>query len=593
MTTPILHLPVWEPAGRDVVLTQSDLHLLIIGATGSGKTVILHRIMEQLIRRPCLGLLIVDAKEDDTVERVRSLAAAAGRLQQVVVLGPSGDHYIDLFGPLKSIRDVDFASRRLLLAAGTMGKENLFWEESRAAMIDAALTLLVAQGGPIRFTKACEFMSNWFFRPELTPRVSTVLASARQMVGSLTGPEKQKLRQALDMAEMWRALDGRTRSNIASTLACVVKPLLGVPAAGCFQSGGRKSFDPGELIRASRICIASLNATTDPGLASLFFRLVKTDFFREVQSQKQQMHPLCGMVADEWPLLASIEDVEALATVRSRGCFVVAATQGLAAIDERLGTRMRKAMMTNFGTLVFLRSREEEVDLLAAVHLGTKKRRKAANTYAEGELIIQEKPKSVYEELICPPGTLGRLSPHQGFVAAPGSPTCELPRTFIPWYEDCNRPTTPFADHASPEYMEQILARCGFTKQLAGDTFSKAIEILSADVDYATVLSDARGFFQSCAILTPDGLECVPAPWLAALPRILWATRKASWTHLPYMLKQVEVASGLLLMRYAQEEFLNLGARITSFDRLRIVVNASLYPNLYRPLKPRHLEITA
>ena len=89
MNNPIIQLPVYEPAGRDVVLSETDLlqHMLVIGATGSGKSCLLHRMLEQLIHHPDRpGLLICDAKGDDTVTRVRKMSLAAGR-DDVVVLG--------------------------------------------------------------------------------------------------------------------------------------------------------------------------------------------------------------------------------------------------------------------------------------------------------------------------------------------------------------------------------------------------------------------------------------------------------------------------------------------------------------------------
>src|SRR5690606_17574541 len=137
---------------------------------------------------------------------------------------------------LGSLFDVDLTTQRLLLAASSMSKENAYWEEARSAMVDAALTVLVASGKPVRFSQACDFMRQWFFRPILSPQVSTVFDAARKNATSLTGAERRKVFQALDMAELWNTLDNRTKSNIASTLACAIKPLLGVPAAGCFQS---------------------------------------------------------------------------------------------------------------------------------------------------------------------------------------------------------------------------------------------------------------------------------------------------------------------------------------------------------------------
>lgn len=590
MSKPILRFPVYEPAGRDVTLTASDLlqHILVIGATGSGKTVLLQRGIDELVGMPDLGLLIIDAKQEGIVERVRSLARNVDRSKDVIVLGPTGDHYLDLFGNLRSLADVDSTAQRLLLAAGSMGKENAFWEEARAAMIDAALTLLVASGRPLRFTSACQFMGQWFFRPELTQQIAGVLEAAQTTVERCHGAFKQKLLHALDMAEMWRNLDTRTRSNIASSLACLIKPLLGISAASCFRPSGRKVFRPSEVVRGRRICVASLNATADSSLAWIFFRMLKSDFFREVQQAGGSSRPVCGMIADEWPLIASAEDGEALATVRSRGFFIIAATQGLAAIDERVGVRQRKAMVTNFGTLIFLRSREEEVDLLAAVHLGTRRRLARKESTAMGDLVVQEKRKSFYDELVCPPGTLGRLSPHEGFVAFPGKGQCDLPRTFVPWFEETDWQRDPEIDRISVGHLEQLLTRAGLVRRVAPDLFVKVMAICAAEFDHASAVLRAREFFRARAVLVPEGLERIPSPWLVALPGILWSARRPGWTHLPYMMNRVEVVNGLLLMQFAQEADSSFGRRITSFDRLRIRVNASVYPHLYRPLKPEH-----
>jgi hypothetical protein len=102
---------------------------------------------------------------------------------------------------------------------------------------------------------------------------------------------------------------------------------------------------------------------------------------------------------------------------------------------------MRETLVTNFGTLVFLLAREEEVDLLAAVHLGTMKgSRKQTHTTELAEIVIEESRRTTYEQLTCPPGTLGRLSVRQGFVASPACSTSDLPLTCVPWFEDLDRP---------------------------------------------------------------------------------------------------------------------------------------------------------
>ena len=87
--------------------------------------------------------------------------------------------------------------------------------------------------------------------------------------------------------------------------------------------------------------------------------------------------------------------------------------------------------------------------------------------------------------------------------------------------------------------------------------------------------------------MVPAGLENLPNNWLAALPKILWATRKPGWTRLPYFIDQVGLENGVLLLRFVQEQP-NPEGRLTAWDRLRIVVNAGVYPNQWRPLNRQH-----
>jgi hypothetical protein len=182
------------------------------------------------------------------------------------------------------------------------------------------------------------------------------------------------------------------------------------------------------------------------------------------------------------------------------------------------------------------------------------------------------------------------LSPHQGFVASSGCSSTELPRTFIPWFEDPNRPAAKGLARSSSQYLEYLLRVAGLEKKTDPDLFCQAAMCLCRETAHAGAVSAAREFFRSRAVLVPEGLERLPTPWLLALPPILWSTRKPHWIHLPYMLSGVEVARGLLLLRFAQEDDMEFGTRITVYDRLRVRVNASLYPSLYRPLKQRDLD---
>ena len=70
------------------------------------------------------------------------------------------------------------------------------------------------------------------------------------------------------------------------------------------------------------------------------------------------------------------------------------------------------------------------------------------------------------------------------------------------------------------------------------------------------------------------------------MPGILWGLRKPHWTRLPYFIDRVTVENGLLLLHFAQEQP-NPENRLTSWDKIRIAVNAGLYPSRWRPLDRR------
>jgi energy-coupling factor transporter ATP-binding protein EcfA2 len=81
---PLVVWPLYEPSQkRHIALDAEALvqHVLILGSTGCGKSTLLTSAAQQLIRhRPQrIGLLVLDAKQDGTVERVTQAARAAGR----------------------------------------------------------------------------------------------------------------------------------------------------------------------------------------------------------------------------------------------------------------------------------------------------------------------------------------------------------------------------------------------------------------------------------------------------------------------------------------------------------------------------------
>jgi energy-coupling factor transporter ATP-binding protein EcfA2 len=598
-----------------VALTERDLlsHVLILGSTGSGKTTLLTEAMHQLVSHrssTSVGLLVFDPKVDETVSLVRTMARAAGREDDVVVLGPEGDHYLDLFARLRSLEDVGSLTRRLLAGTQDMGFHNAFFNEARYAMIEAALTLLVAKPTRITFDGATEFLRSWFFNLRSSPAgVTLVVERARRFLKNLpaTAPAaiRRQLSEALDQVALWQELDARTRSNVQSCLINALRPLLGVTAARCFESSGRPEFNPAQIATHGKLCVVSINALAEPQLAQLLFRLVRQDLFEAVQRRQGSGHRLCGVIADEFPLVALREDVEQLATIRAKRCFVIAAAQGLSGMDERLGPRGRRAALLNFNTVFLLRTREEETMEFAFISLGMRREssQRERQDRADGSILIMRLPAHAHHESVlrpvCPPGTLGCLEPHQAFVLFADGRKTEHPIWLVPWFEDPSFPKSKPIRATSrrlsarkvtlpdPTHVHQLMSRQGRKPLWTPAILMAVAELCRPARPAASIVAEAIDFFRSKACRVPRGLKNLPLCWLVAIPHILWSLRRPHWPHVPFMLDAFAQHDGVLLAGFAQETQVDPHAA-SCWDDIRLALNCSVYPSLWRPLQRHH-----
>ncbi|HWQ92268.1 MAG TPA: hypothetical protein VN673_11395, partial [Clostridia bacterium] len=161
----MIRLLCYEPAGQVLALSPDDLtrHVLGLGATGCGKTTgLINPILQQVISRNAddptrkAGLLVLDPKNDDTQDKIRSYATSAGRLDDLRFLSETGDCFYGYFSDFKRLDQVDEFTRRVLYGSHEMGDQNAYWTESRFGLINAALTVLLATGDRITFDSVAE-----------------------------------------------------------------------------------------------------------------------------------------------------------------------------------------------------------------------------------------------------------------------------------------------------------------------------------------------------------------------------------------------------------------------------------------------------
>jgi energy-coupling factor transporter ATP-binding protein EcfA2 len=597
---PLIVWPCYEPAGHRIELTEADLvqHVLLIGSTGSGKSTLLTAATSQLILHNAqrsedkIGLLVIDAKADDIVSRVRKVAQRAGRKDDVLVFGPDGDHSFDLFGALRSLNDVERMTRRVLLATDPVGGDNAFWQTTTVNMFSAAFTLLVAAKQPVSFGPVVDFLRRWFLSPTTPPDVQEI--ARRLSKGGRKG--HPLIAGALDQVSLWNSLDPRTRSNLQSCLVNVLRPLLSPAAVRSFAPCSQPFGSPSQAASEGKLCVVSVNALAEPELAKFFFRLAKQSYFESVQRRSGNQNRLSGMVADEFPLVVTREDVEQLATIRSKRCFVLAATQGLNALSERLGVGQSHALVNNCNTLVFMRSREAETAVHAFVTLGTRQKEKRRQKPSEEGGFLGLLPPPLDEPIVtelpvCPIGALGQLDAHQAYLVFPNGSKTAFPVWFAPWFElpetkDAVEETA-ISTTFSSAHVQNLMTRVGFRPIFSPHIVAAASAVWSPRKGNA--LERAREFFRGrCCQNPPDGLNQLPACWLAALPGILWGLRKPGWTHLPLFIDRMAMQDGVLLVSFAQEQPI-AGKKLTIWDKIRILINASLYPSRWRPLSRRHV----
>ena len=599
----LARLRCYEPAGKVLDLTVDTVlkHILATGATGAGKTsALIDPCIEQFMKfaggdpNRRLGLLILDPKGDGG-PKVAFAARKANRQGDLRVLG-QGFHY-DPFHRLTSLDQVEHFTEQLLSGSADMGAANVYWEEARRGLIASALCLLVANDLRTTFAQAMAFLHSALLSPkkERLFERGVRFVQALLKVGKLTEPTRRRLGLALRDLELWDQMDSRLRESHRSCITNAFRPLLNPMAQRLFEGVGQ-AFCPDSALEG-RILLVSLDAQVYPQLASLVFRLIKRDFFRAVHQRRAvdiTRDRLCILVVDEYCLAAEIQDIEDLSTCRSRGAGVLAATQGLSAIDERLGRRRRDSLLANFGSVFFFPNRERAADEEAFLRLGYHSPREGRERASEkGHIAVVDPSQALAASPLCEPGTLSRLATHHAYASlADGS------RTTTPvWLAPCFYPI-PVPEQ--PGSQENDLA-CEVSRL-------RAILVSPPDVSLGSRLVQQMHERGHRLWLTPKVVEAllghclpsarrdqlvdslvadsellvsdrVPSCWLAGVLGLVHRTPS-----LRGCLLRLDAVQGVLCAEFTSESAAEGFA-------LHELINKSIYPSLWRPAKARHLGL--
>jgi len=387
MNDPLINLVCFEPSGSTLDFSEDDLlgHTLAIGGSGSGKTSrLIHPLISQLIQVESakVGMCILDTKADGTMAAaVRRACFDAEREEDLVVINGEGNAHLNIFSGMEDggLGSID----RMTSLIGSViprDERNQYWENTFEALVRQILRL-------IHFSKNL----NWDYNTLVQQLIRYLLLHQLRDTEYVKEVDELKARrgnydprvqliidEVVATHRMWDTLDHRTRSILQSMAATLAGPMNSGNAFRYFDGNDR--IDLSSAVTDQKIILISIDGIRYPECARLLSRFTKGLFYEAILEQEahQTGEPIAGLILDDWASCVTAgtgnrySDIDALAMIRSRGGFIVAATQSLAALDVVVGKPSRDAALANFANLVFFRGRDAEVDAIAAAYLGTK-----------------------------------------------------------------------------------------------------------------------------------------------------------------------------------------------------------------------------
>lgn len=458
MDDPMIKLACYEPAGASLEWFQEDLlgHTLVLGGSGSGKTTrVIYPALEQLVAHSDQGrkhaLLIFDTKGDGDVESLVSDACSkAGRSSDLVLI--NGEE--TCLNPLQDIEMRGFngveATASLLSASVPKDRNNKYWERTFEMLLRQALRLFLASNNPMSLDTFLTLAMRYLLHhQQRDPYFNGLVRKFEKREESGLDLDPLIADEVIATHHMWELLDFKTRSILQSMGASLISPL-NQPLTRKYLSGNT-ACSIEKSIEGGKVLVVSIDAIREPEVARILGIILKAQFYTAVLERRPSPGKLqpAGLILDDWALTATGEigtrysDVDALSMIRSRGGYVFAAAQGLAGIDLAVGECSRRAALANFANLLFFRSRDVEVDLMAATYLGQKSERTVDISRHDrppktGRVDHEIRIERELRVPAVPPGALGRLATGDAYALI-GPKVYNQPHCLIPTFSNQNQ----------------------------------------------------------------------------------------------------------------------------------------------------------
>ena len=351
-------------------------HTIFIGSTGSGKTTSCNVLLRDLIRYKAddkerkMALIVFDFKGDGTLEKIRTWANECGRGSDILDFSPDGKFYYDPLCGFDSLKKLSQFAEGILEVVPEDGER--YWQHALRKRIACVLEYVLFKYETPCFENFLNEIFNFLSRTnELLYEIGKFELAIEDILSKTREHRieyenlKRRLERLRGVFLEWQSLDNRTKSNETSTISNLLSAFTNPSVEGLLTKR-KDRLDLDGIVEGGKITVVSFPACIDGFSAAVVAKLLKGGYYRAIQ-KRQNFKRLAGIIMDEYPLLAScgrFGDGVNLQTIRSKGGFVVAATQGLVSLDMAVGRANREQLMLNFNNRFIFRSEEREVKAL-------------------------------------------------------------------------------------------------------------------------------------------------------------------------------------------------------------------------------------
>lgn len=344
--------------GHPYAFSRTDLHthLLVFGGTGSGKTSgVLRPLARQVAEWNATGMVVLDGKGALPSE-LRSLPGMR------VIRPDDASIRVSLLGELEPEQVVNTIVE---IMEGKETKGERFFVDAASALLRRAAVLAQAAGGDFWTLSAIGHIA-----ADAEFRYQAVEAAPQGM------DDDPVFQDALGYFKSeWQPLDERTRSNVLATAMTWISQITATRELLAWAQTPESEDNANilEPLRGGRIGIL-VPAYRYGRAGAVVTALLKARIYAGLKSRADDGWPEGAtpvvLIIDEAQEVATEDDAIMLTIGRSLGLAMVAATQTIEGVEEKLTRTVSDKWLNVFGNLVALPGRSFRTDQFVANRLG-------------------------------------------------------------------------------------------------------------------------------------------------------------------------------------------------------------------------------